>query len=103
MKACSWMSVVTFMSCIVLFEVQKVETARASATLLQTYNILQAWFLYVFIMYVCIYIYICVCVFYSNYDLLEEDFTAGNCIPKILTDSNKANHSENPQKAKDPG
>ena len=24
-------------------------------------------------------------------------------IPKILTDSNKANHSENPQKAKDPG
>ena len=39
--------------------------------------------------------------FYSN--SFEEDFTAGNRIPKILTDSNKANHSENPQKTKDPG
>lgn len=68
----------------VLFEVHKVEAAWVSIFLLQTYSITS-------------YNH----GFYSN--LFGQDVTAGNCIPKILTDSNKANHSENPQKAKDPG
>ena len=60
----------------VLFEVHKVEAAWVSIFLLQTYST-------------------------TSYNHVRS---RRHCsIPKILPDSNKANHSENPQKAKDPG